>query len=282
MDWLRQFDAEKVLLFTLVLSRVSGLLITAPIYGANDAPMRVRAILAFALAVLMTPSQWGVHVSDPGTTPCYLVFIGGELLVGACLGLGIMILFSGIQMAGDLISRAGGLMISDLFDPTFDTEVPLFSRLLVLIGTAIFACLGGHRVVMAGLLDTFAAIPPGSSITTIFGPASAAAGGNASFLESLLKALLTLIAKSFELGVRVCIPVVVAALLATLILGLIGRTLPQLNVMAVGFGLNAMLTFAMMFFSLGAAFLVFQEHLAPAMDALLEPLKVPLQPQWLH
>ena len=75
---------------------------------------------------------------------------------------------------------------------------------------------------------------------------------------------------------------VVAALLATLILGLIGRTLPQLNVMAVGFGLNAMLTFAMMFFSLGAAFLVFQEHLAPAMDALLEPLKVPLQPQWLH
>ena len=81
---------------------------------------------------------------------------------------------------------------------------------------------------------------------------------------------------------RVCMPVVVAALLATLILGLIGRTLPQLNVMAIGFGLNAMLTFAMMLLSLGAAFLVFQEHIAPAMETLLEVFKVPLQPQWLR
>ena len=128
MDWLRQFDAEKFLLFTLVLTRVSGLMMTAPIYGGSDAPLRVRALLAFALAVLMTPSQWGVHVADPGTTLCYLVFIGGELLVGACLGLGIMILFSGIQMAGDLISRAGGLTLSDLFDPTFNRPTCRCSR----------------------------------------------------------------------------------------------------------------------------------------------------------
>ncbi len=281
MEWLRHFDAEKLLLFTLILTRVSGLMMTAPIYGANDAPLRVRASLAFALAILMTPSQWGVHVEDPGTMVYYLVFVGSELLVGACLGLGIMLLFCGIQVAGDLISRVGGLMLSDLFDPTFQTEEPLFARLLVLIATAIFACLGGHRVIMAGLLDTFQTIPPGSGIAAVFAPQSplAADGG---LLASLLAALVTLLAESFQLGVRVCMPVVVAALLATLVLGLIGRTLPQLNVMAVGFGLNSMLTFAMMMFTLGAAFLVFQEHLAPALAAFLEVFKVPLQSQWLH
>ena len=51
--------------------------------------------------------------------------------------------------------------------------MPLFSRLLVLIATAIFVCIGGHRVVMAGLLDTFAAIPPGGGIAAIFAPPSA-------------------------------------------------------------------------------------------------------------
>jgi flagellar biosynthetic protein FliR len=244
--------------------------------------MQVRALLAFALAVLVTPSQWGVHVADPGSTLCYLVFIGGELLVGACLGLGITIFFSGIQMAGDLISRAGGLTLSDLFDPSFNTDVPLFSRLLTLIGTAIFACIGGHRVIMAGLLDTFAALPPGETLAGLFGPRAADAASHAGFLDSLLGAMLTLIAQSFQLGVRVCMPVVVAALLATLVLGLIGRTLPQLNVLAVGFGLNALLTFAMMLLSLGAAFLVFQEHVSPAIETLLEVFKVPLQPQWFR
>ena len=94
--------------------------------------------------------------------------------------------------------------------------------------------------------------------------------------------MLTLIAQSFQLGVRVCMPVVMAVLLATLILGLIGRTLPQLNIMVVGFGLNAMLTFAMMLLSLGTAFLVFQEQLSPAIETLLEVFKVPLQSQWFR
>jgi flagellar biosynthetic protein FliR len=281
MDWLRHFDAEKLLLFTLVLTRVSGLLMTAPIYGANDAPMQVRSLLAFTLAVLVTPSQWNVHVADPGTTLSYLVFIGGELLIGVCLGLGIMILFSGIEMAGDLISRAGGLSLSDLFDPTFNADVPLFSRLMLLIATAIFACIGGHRVVMAGLLDTFTAIPPGGCIAGLFATHSATVAGQAGFLASLSETLVTLITQRFELGIRVCMPVVVAALLATIVLGLIGRTLPQLNVIAIGFGLNAMLTFAMMLLSLGAGFLVFQDYLAPALATLLETFKVPLQVQWL-
>jgi flagellar biosynthetic protein FliR len=278
MDWLRQFDAEHFLLFTLVFTRVSGLLMTAPVYGASDAPMRVRALLALALAVLVAPSQWHVHIDYPGTMLLYLVFVGGELLIGVCLGLGVVVLFSGIQMAGDLISRAGGLTLSELFDPTFNADVPLFSRLLMLVGTAVFVCMGGHRVVMAGLLDTFQSMPPGSSVAGIFAAPSAT---EVPFLQALSETFVTLLAESFQLGIRVCIPVVVAALLATLVLGLVSRTLPQLNVMAVGFSLNAMLTFSIMFLSLGAAFLMFQERIEPALGMLLEMLKVPLQSRWL-
>jgi flagellar biosynthetic protein FliR len=280
MDWLRQLDAEKFLLFTLVLTRVSGLVMTAPIFGATDSPVRVRALLAMALALLVMPSQWHLHFDYPGTTPMYLVLVGGELLIGACLGLGITVLLSGIQLAGDLISRAGGMTVSELFDPTFNSDVPMFSRLLLLVATAVFACMGGHRVVMAGLLDTFQAIPPGSSATVLLGTPTAAAGGHSPFLQSLAETFVTLMAQSFQLGVRACVPVVVAALLATLIIGLVGRTLPQLNILAVGFSLNALLTFAVMFISLGATFWVFQEYLQPALEALMEVLKVPLESRW--
>ena len=75
---------------------------------------------------------------------------------------------------------------------------------------------------------------------------------------------------------------VTALLLATLVLGLIGRTLPQLNVMVVGFGLNAMLTFAILALTLGAAVGVFQDQIEPALEMLLDALKSPLQTEWFR
>jgi flagellar biosynthetic protein FliR len=182
-------------------------------------------------------------------------------------------------MAGDLVSRAGGLAVADLFDPTFNEEVPMFSRFLFLVGTAVFVCIGGHRVVMAGMLDTFQGIPPGSAVLDMLGPQAAA--GHGGMLAALAETFVTLMSESFQLGVRACVPVVLAALLATLIIGLVGRTLPQLNIMAIGFGFNAMLTMAVMFLSMGATIWVFREHLEPALESLLEVLKASMQTQWL-
>ena len=119
MDWLNQINVDKFIVFTLVLTRVSGLTMTAPIYGSKDVPARVRVLLALALAVLIMPSQWNVVVPYPGTTLNYLVIIGGELVVGTCLGLGIMFLFNGMELAGEIIGYVGGLMMAEAYDPSY-------------------------------------------------------------------------------------------------------------------------------------------------------------------
>ena len=265
MDWLSQIDLEKFFLFSLVLTRVSGLVATAPIYGTTEIPVQIRALFAFAIAVLITPTQWDVPIAHPGNTINYLVFIGSELLVGMSLGLGIVILFSGIQLAGQLIGRIGGLMLADVFDPTTGDSVPIFSRMLFLVTMAVFVCIGGHRIVMAGLLDTFQTIPPGScAIPTTIG-----------------ETFVTLLQQSFSLGIRAAAPVFTALLLSTLVMGLISRTLPQLNILALGFGMNSMLAFGMLTLAIGGAALLFQEQLEPAMETLLEALHAPLQVEWL-
>ena len=261
MDWLSQIDVNKFLLFTLVLTRVSGLTITAPIYGSTEIPMRVRVMLSFALALLITPTQWDVPIEYPGSALNYLVFVGSELMLGLCLGLGITILFSGVQLAGQLIGRTGGLMMAESVDPGSGSSVPLFSRVLFLVAMAVFVCIGGHRMVMAGLLDTFATIPPGSGIIP----------------NTIGEAFVTLVSQSFSLGVRTAMPAVTALLLSTLVLGLIGRTMPQLNILMVGFGLNSMLSFAALSLSIGAAVWAFQDQLEPAMELLLETLHAPLR-----
>jgi flagellar biosynthetic protein FliR len=280
MDWLRQLDIEKFLVFTLVLTRTSGLLATAPVYGTQDVPMTVRALLSMILAVLVMPTQWNVTLADPGGTLPYLALVGSELVVGVCLGLGVMMLLAGVQMAGELMSRLGGLSLSDVFDPTSNSNTPLFSRLLVLVSTAVLLGIGGHRVLLGGLLDTFQSIPPGRAAAMLLDSAQAGAaatlpGAGSGLLGSVAGLLVLLGAQSFELAIRVAVPVVTALLLATLLLGLISRTLPQLNILALGFGLNALLTFAVLSLSMGAIALVFQAQIEPTLQTLFQALHVP-------
>lgn len=259
MNWLAQFNFDLLILFTLILTRVSGLVMTAPIFGSSDVPIQARALLAFSLAVLVTPTQFGTLIEPPGTLPNYLTFIGSELLVGVALGLGVLVLFSGVQVAGQLIGRVSGTALSDVYDPAFGEEVPQFARLLFLLAMAVFVTLGGHRIVMAGLLDTFEAIPPGSRLVPL----------------SLVDTFERLLTQSFSLGIRASAPVVTALLLATVVLGLISRTLPQLNVLMLGFGLNAILTFGVLALTLGAAAWVFQDQIEPAIEMLVEAFVLP-------
>ncbi len=88
MNLLALLNVEKFLIFTLVLTRTSGLLIASPIFGTTQAPATVRALIALALAVLIMPSQWSATLPYPGSLLVYVVVIGGELLIGLVLGTG--------------------------------------------------------------------------------------------------------------------------------------------------------------------------------------------------
>jgi flagellar biosynthetic protein FliR len=212
--------------------------------------------LAVGIAFLILPSQWHVRVEDPRNIVYYLVFLGSDLVIGLTLGFGVVILFSGLEVAGHTIGQVSGLMIAEVFDPTTGNNTSVFSRLLFLTALAVFVCIGGHRTVMAAMLDTFAAIPPGGAVDA----------------GSLSATLVTLVAQSFLLGLRAAAPILVAVVLANVVLGLIGRTLPQLNVLVLGFGVNSLLTLAMLSFTLGASIWVFQEQLDPALQTLSEAL----------
>ncbi len=258
MHWITQLDLGKLLLFTLVLTRVSGLVMTAPIFGSTVVPVRIRGLLAVAVTILVLPAQWNVTIPDPQTNLHYVLLLAGELLIGLTLGLGIVILFSGLQVAGQMIGRIGGMMLADVFDASAGESVPLFARFLHLTCLAVFLLIGGHRAVMAALLDTFTTLPPGS-------------GGVPSGVG---ETFVLLVGQSFSLGIRAAAPLVTALLLSTLVMGLISRTLPQLNILAVGFGANAMITFGLMFLVLGAAVWVFQQQVEPSLQLLFESLNV--------
>jgi flagellar biosynthesis protein FliR len=252
MSLLEGLLVGRFIVFTLVLARVSGLVMTAPIFGGSAVPLRIRALLAFALSLLIMPIQTASLATPLDVLPDYLLAMTGELLIGLVFGLGIKILLAGIQLAGQIISQLSGLALADVFDPSVQSSVPVFSQLLLYVTLAVFVLFGGHRLVMAALLDTFRAMPPGT------GPSAV----------SLVDATTTVLAQSFVLGIRTAAPAMTALLLATLVLALISRTLPQINILAVGFGINTLVALATLLLSLGAIVWAFQEQIEPVLDLI--------------
>ena len=256
MSLLQSYLLHHFMIFTLVLARVSGLVMTAPVYGSASVPMRIRALLAVAISLILLPTTLGASFPDPGNLMNYAIFLGGEIAVGLCLGLGITILFGGIQVAGKVMGQLSGMSLADVFDPAFNNTSPVFSQLLYYLALAVFMLINGHRLVMAALLDTFVAIPPGQ-------------GGVAA---NVFDALVTVLTQSFIVGLRAAAPAMTALLLATLIMGLLSRTLPQLNILSFGFGLNALLLQAALLFSLGGVAWAFGDAVEPTLQLLQDAL----------
>ena len=209
-----------LIVFALVSARVSGLVMTAPLLMSAEVPLQVRAFLTITMALLLTPGSARRAACVPARLVGLAVLIASELMLGMILGLGVMIVLSGVQITGQIISQLSGMSLADVFNPGFDSEVPLLSHLMYLVTMSAFLLIGGHRLLIGALVHTFETVPL----------------GNARLPPGLADMLATLLGESFSLGIRAAAPVMVALLLATVLLGLISRTIPQINVLVVGFG----------------------------------------------
>lgn len=243
---------QPILVFLCVLTRLSGLLLVAPMFGSRLAPRMTRLLLAVALALLIAP----LHLHEmlpPATQPLQIsAALTREAVLGLLMGLSLLVLAGGLQIAGQLIGQISGLSAGEFFDPELGGDASQLGKLFEIVATASFLLVGGHRQVLAALLDTFARLPPGQAGLPV--------GALETFVEILTQ--------SFVLGIRAAAPVLVALLVATLVVGLVSRVWPQLHAFTIGFNLNAMLALALLSLTLGGAAWLYQEHTAAALDAL--------------
>lgn len=247
---------NQFLVFVLILTRISGLVISAPVLGLKVAPMQVRVALAVALAVVVTPFHWQVTATMPANLISLVLLLVQELMLGLALGLSIHVLFTGLHITGQVMGQMSGMSLAEVYDPAQEGSVPVLSDLMDRVTLAVFVIIGGHRQLMQVLFDTFKWMPPGR---TAFGP-------------TLVDALTEVTSNSLTLGVRASAPAIVALLLANLVLGLISRTLPQLNVMALGFGINILIALMIVGAALGTIAWLFQDAAWATIDTMRDAI----------
>ena len=234
--------------FLLVLARFAGLVVAAPLLGHALVPVRVRAGLAAVLAVAIAPAL--PAVPEPATLPALAGALAVESALGTLLGLVAQFIVAGVELGGQLAGIQMGFGIASLIDPQANAQVTVVAQWQQLLALLVFLVLDIHHLLLRALLESFRSAPPGGLVLTGIG----------------LGGAVTLAGELFTLGVRVAAPVLVALLLTNAALGVLARTIPQLNVFVVGFPVNVGVGLVVLGVSLPFTF-----RLLAARFAALEP-----------
>lgn len=218
--------------FALVLFRVVGLFTFVPVFANASIPGNVKVLLGLAVTVCI----WNV-IPIPkiqlGLVPILLGVIG-ELSVGMLIGILTNLIFTGIQTGAHLISQQMGLSMAAVYDPMFDQQSTVVEQLAFWLTLMIFFGMGGERVLINTLVASFTSVPLGQGLDP------------AIMLQSTIAALTT----AFMLAAKVGAPALVVFMLATLVSGFVGRSMPQVNIMSIGLGLNLLIGMVMIMLGL--------------------------------
>lgn len=229
--------------FLLVLFRLGGLMIFAPILGSPMIPVRARVMVSLVFAVALYPT-----VAARGVNPGLLAeldlltlgpLVAAETAIGLTIGLIAALPMYAVQLGGQVIGQQVGMGLAAIYNPALDTESDVVGQLLMFVALAIFAGIGGLEMMFIAVAETFARIPPGGAIAGL----SAA---------STVGLLIELVGSGFEIALRVSAPVLCIILIEMIATGFLMKTLPQLNLMSIGFAAKVILALLVLVWGIGA------------------------------
>ena len=212
--WLDQFH-----IFLLVLLRVSALLMVAPIFGHRTWLARAKVGLAFTVSIILFPIVADQPLDVPAGVLPYALMMIREVLMGVVMGFVVLLLFVGIQFAGQLAGLQMGFGIVNVIDPQSSNQLSIMGQFLNILAILLLLSLNGHHTILTGLVTSFETIPLGGVVLK----------------AGLMQKMIALTAEVFIIGVKIAAPIMTALFLVTAAMGVLARTVPQMNVFMVGF-----------------------------------------------
>ena len=216
--------------FLLVLTRTSGIFFISPFFGSMNVSNKLRAGAAIAVAVLLFPvvvSQ--AVVETPASTILFAMTVVKELFVGWLIGLVGYITLAAINAAGKIMDMQVGFAVVTMMDPTTQQQTGLLGNFLYNLTIIYFLVTNGHHVILSALAESFRIIPLNSMVWN----------------DSLPLLMNDLTAGIFLNGMKIAMPVTFAILLTNVGLGILARTMPQMNIFVVGIPMQLMIGMSM-------------------------------------
>jgi len=198
--------------------RPGAAFVAAPVFGAPQVPVQLRLVVALAVGIPAMSSVPFAMPLDGLASISGFMLVAGEVLAGLALGFAVQIGFSSALVAGETIGNAMGLGFAGMIDPSTGAQSPALGQMLSTLGTFLFLALGGHLMLASIIFDSYRSLPPGEAWMR-----ADAIGGLVTFGGDL-----------FAMGLAIALPVGFAIVLVQLVMGMLARSAPALNLFSVG------------------------------------------------
>lgn len=227
--------------FIFPLARILAFVASSPIFGNRQVPARVKVGFAFVITVIIAPTLDIPSDLDPASAQGLFVLMQ-QIVAGLIMGFAIRLIFSSVEMAGDIAGMQMGLGFASFYDPQNASFTPVIAQFLGILAALIFLAADGHLYMLAAMSDSFRDFPIGASVPSAHAFRTIAEWGSTLFSNALQFAL----------------PLIGALLITNLALGILTRSAPQLNIFAVGFPITIAVGFATLMLAI--------PYLAPLME----------------
>ena len=234
MENLYNFSETEMLAFALVLFRILAFMVAMPVFGTQSVPVQVKVLFSLTMAFILFPvigyQNLNVNLTEIGAAQLAI----REIFLGLVFGYLVRIFFMSLSMAGQIISVSLGVASAQLFNPAFGDSGSSFDQFFMILGTLFFLAINGHHLFIGGLIDTYRLIPLEAGTLNFESFAQVAA----------------IVQEATEVAIKFAAPVFVTILFTNAAMGLIGRTVPQINILITSLPVNTMVGLAVMFLSL--------------------------------
>lgn len=206
-----------VLGLMIPLTRILGFISIAPIFGHRAVPKRVKLGLGIMLALIISPTLPEIPKTDLISLQGVFMMVE-QIVIGLSIGFMVSIIFSGIEMAGQISGMTMGLGFASFFDPQSRGSTIVLGQFFGVLAMLVFLSIDGHLMMVSAMMDSFQSFPIGMKDQFIDGMKVARWGS-----------------QIFSIGLQLSLPVIATLLITNLALGVLTRTAPQLNLFGIGF-----------------------------------------------
>ncbi|MBE0515285.1 flagellar biosynthetic protein FliR [Sulfurimonas sp.] len=250
MAWPQIFSDTYIVGFILLFFRFGALFMAVPIFSHNSIPMTVKAALAFFFTIVFYSSMPPLEI--PINVPSIVVAILSELLFGLAIGVVLQIAFNAITFAGGQISFMMGFSMASAIDPQTGVSMPIISQFLSLVALMILFAIDMHHWMLLFIDSSLEKIPLGGFLMS----------------ENLFNYIITATSNMFMVGFMIAFPIIALSWLADVIFGMLMKTMPQFNLLVIGFPIKIMVSFVVLIATLSASMLILKGEMLEAFNFL--------------
>ena len=231
--------------FLFVMFRVGALILFIPILGSGQVPNRIKIGFILFISIAVFPMVRTTPMPEPEGLFELVVYLFSEITIGLAVAYSARLLFTAVQIAGTVIDFQMGFGVVNVIDPQTETQVSITAQFQNIIAILIFLAADAHHIIIGAIVESFFLINPSQIDFSTFTP----------------EIILVLFKATFVTAVKIAAPIMAILFFISVGLGLVARTVPQMNVFIVGFPLQIGVGLLMVGLSMSFFSIVFQGQL---------------------